>query len=246
MSGLFYNLGRKVGPKIRKARWIWQSIASTQADAIKMENQVGRDLVQQIRPQLTPYSDTRTGQLLNQIGFRLAGCVNNKYRTFSFQVIEEAESNAFALPGGFIFITHSLVELCGRNSNEMAFILGHEMSHVIRGHAMERIISNSAITAASRATPARGILAGFLKTAGMSLLERSYSREQEFEADKLAMRLVAAAGYNPDASVQLLLRLAESNSKKVQLDIGSYFCTHPPLEIRIRNINRLLIRLKAK
>ena len=52
MSGLFYNLGRMVGPKVRKAKWIWQSMTGSEADAIKMENEVGRDLAREIRKQL--------------------------------------------------------------------------------------------------------------------------------------------------------------------------------------------------
>ena len=52
MSGLFYNLGRKVGPKVRKVKWFWQSIAGTEADTIKVEYQVGQDLAREIRCQL--------------------------------------------------------------------------------------------------------------------------------------------------------------------------------------------------
>ena len=52
MSGLFYNMGRKVGPKVRKAKWIWQSMTGTEADVIKVENDVGRDLAGEIRRQL--------------------------------------------------------------------------------------------------------------------------------------------------------------------------------------------------
>ena len=52
MSGLFYNLGRKVGPKVRKVRWFWQSIAGTEADAIKVEYEVGLDLAREVRSQV--------------------------------------------------------------------------------------------------------------------------------------------------------------------------------------------------
>jgi predicted Zn-dependent protease len=166
--------------------------------------------------------------------------VANKSRTFSLEAVTGTEPNAFALPGGFIFVTRSLVELCQWNHNEVAFILAHEMGHVIRGHAMNRIVSNSAIAAASRAAPVRGLLAGWLRRAGVQFLESAYSQDLESEADKLGVHLTAAAGYDPHAAVQLLRRLAKLNSTVSQFNLGSYFSSHPPFDVRIHNINRLL------
>ena len=240
MSGLFYNLGSRVGPKVRKAKWIWQSIVGSEADAITVEHDVGRDLAREIRHQLGIDQEPQIRQMLNKIGPRLAVCVANKSRAFSFEAIKGTEPNAFALPGGFIFVTRSLVELCQRNKNEVAFILGHEMGHVIRGHAMQRIISNTAISAASRAAPIRGLLAGWLRRVGVQFLESAYSQDLESEADKLGIRLVAAAGYDTKACVQLLSRLAELSPPVGQFDPGSYFSSHPAFKIRIQNINHLL------
>lgn len=238
MSGLLYNLGKKIGPKVRKAKWMWQSIASTEADAIKAEQEVGHDLAHRIRHYLA--QDEKTGQILNEVGHRLAACVTNKSRTFSFETIKGTEPNAFALPGGFIFVTRSLIELCRWNRDEIAFILAHEMAHVIRGHAMDRIIGNSVITAASRAAPSRGRLSGLLRRKGVQFLQSVYSRDLESEADKLGMRLVSAAGYKPHACVQLLSRLAKLSSADSQSNIGNYFSSHPPFKVRMHNLNRLL------
>ena len=240
MSGLFYNLGRKVGPKIRRAKWFWQSIAGTEADAIKVEHEVGLDLAREIRRQLELAQKPQAAQMLNETGHRLIACVANKSRKFSFETVKGTEPNAFALPGGFIFVTGSLLELCQWNRDEIAFILAHEMSHVIRGHAMSRIISNSAIATASRAAPIRGVLAGWLRKVGVQFLESAYSQDLEFEADKLGVRLVAAAGYDPGACVQLLSRLAKLSQPAGQFDLGSYFSSHPPFKTRIQNLNHLL------
>jgi predicted Zn-dependent protease len=216
---------------------MWESATGSEADAIKVEHEVGRDLAREIRHQLGPGREPHSEQLLNEIGDRLIPCVANKSRIFSFETIEGAEPNAFALPGGFIFVTKSLVELCRRDPDELAFILGHEMSHVIRGHAMNRIVSNSAIAAASRAAPIRGLLSGWLRKVGVQFLESTYSQELESEADKLGVRLAATAGYDPKACVQLFRRLAELNSHPEKFDLGSYFSSHPPFEERIENIN---------
>ena len=240
MSGLFYNLGRKVGPKVRKARWMWQSIAGSESDAIKIEYEVGIDLARQIREQLGQAQEPKIDQVLNEIGNRLVACVANKSRKFSFETVNGPEPNAFALPGGFIFVTKSLVELCRYNHDEIACILGHEMAHIIRGHAMNRIISNSAIAAASRAAPIRGALSGWLRKVGVQFLESAYSKDLESESDRLGVRLVAAAGYQPDACVKLFSRLAELNSPPHEFDLGSYFSSHPPFKIRIDNVKRQL------
>jgi predicted Zn-dependent protease len=240
LSGLFYNLGRKVGPKVRKARWMWQSIAGSESDAIKIEYEVGMDLARQIREQLAREKEPKIDRALNEIGNRLIACVANKSRRFSFETVKGPDPNAFALPGGFIFVTKSLVELCRYDHDEIACILGHEMAHIIRGHAMNRIISNSAIAAASRAAPIRGALSGWLRKVGVQFLESAYSKDLESEADRLGVRLVAAAGYQPDACVKLFSRLAELNSPPHEFDLGSYFSSHPPFKIRIDNVKRQL------
>jgi predicted Zn-dependent protease len=240
MSSLFYILGRKVGPTVRKAQWIWQSLAGSDADAIKLENQVGHDLVREIWKKLEPYQEEKTKHIHDQIGPRLARCVANRFRTFHFETVKGAEPNAFALPGGFIFVTGSLVELCNRDEDELAFILGHEMAHVIRGHAMKRIISNSAINIASRSVLTRGRLAGWIQKTGIQFLESAYSQDLESEADKLGILLSDAAGFNPEGSIRLLRRLAELNHSNSRTGLGNYFSSHPAFEERICNIRRLI------
>jgi len=236
LSGLFYNLGRKVGPKVRKARWMWQTFTGTEADAIKVEYEVGLDLVREIRQQLGQDQQPQIDRLLNEIGNRLASCVANKSRKFNFETVKGAEPNAFALPGGFIFVTQSIIELCRYDKNEIACILGHEMAHIIKGHAMNRIVSNSAIAAVSRAAPVRGALSGWLRKVGVQFFESAYSRDLESEADRLGVRLVAAAGYEPAACMKLFSRLDKLKSPPNELDLGSYFSSHPPFKVRIENV----------
>ena len=237
MSKLFYNLGRKVGPRVRKAKWIWHSMTGTEADAVKIENDVGRDLAHEIRQQLKPDPDPQTEHLLGRIGPRLAACVANKFRTFSFETVKGGEPNAFALPGGFVFVTRSLVELCDADPDEMA--------HVIRGHAMDRIISNTAISTAARITPARGVFSGWLRKVGVRFLESAYSQDRETEADKLGLRLATAAEYDAHAAKRLLARLDGLARAPQKFYLGHYFSTHPPCKTRIRTINQYLTTLKT-
>ena len=239
MSSLFYNMGKMAGKKVRKAKWIWQSMTASEADTIKAENEVGRDLAYEIGNRLELDTEPQAGQMLNEVGRHLAARVANKLRIFDFKVVKDPKPNAFALPGGFIFVTRSLLELCDWNKDEIAFILAHEMAHVIRGHAMNRIITNSAIAVGARAAPIRGLLASWLSRVGVKFLESAYSQDMELEADKLGARLVAAAGYDSHAPKQLLLRLSKLDQPAGQSCLGSYFYSHPPFDIRIRHVGHL-------
>ena len=81
-------MGRMLGPHVRKAKWIWQSTTGSEADAIRLERDVGRDLAQEVRRRLKLDPDPQIARLLNEVGSRLAGCVANKLRTFDFETFE--------------------------------------------------------------------------------------------------------------------------------------------------------------
>jgi len=247
MAGsLFYNLGRKMGPKVRKARWMWESLTGTEADAIRREYGVGLDLAHEAAGQLPIDPDPRTRATLEEIGCRLSTCVANRLRSFQFDGFQGGEPNAFALPGGFIFVSRPILDLCRWDKDQIAFILGHEMAHVIRGHAIERIVTNCAVSMAARAAPVSGVLGTWLRNVGVQFLETAYSRDHELEADNLGVRLAAAAGYKADASVELLAHLAELNTSANLASLGEYFSTHPSPEVRIANIRHFLRHCAAE
>ena len=116
------------------------------------------------------------------------------------------------------------------------------MAHVIRGHAMKRIISSTTIVATSQATPTRNLLTAWLCKVGIQFFEKAYSRERELEADMLGARLAVAAGYDPSAPKKLFSRLAEMSQTTREIDLGSYFSSHPPFAVRIQNLKRQLRR----
>ncbi len=241
-GGLFYNLGRKLGPKVRKVRWMWESLAGTEADAIRLEHGVGLDLAREAELQLTMDSDPQTAKALQEIGGRLSACVANRLRSFRFDAFLGGQPNAFALPGGFVFVGRPILELCRWDKDQIAFILAHEMAHVIRRHAIERIVTNSAVSMAVRAAPVSGTLGPWLRQVGLRFLETAYSRDQELEADKLGVRLVMAAGYEPEASTELFSHLAELSKSCDPASLGEYFSTHPSAEVRINSIRQFLRR----
>jgi len=237
MVGFFYRLGQKVGPSVRKAKWLWKSMTAEQAEAIRAEYAVGRDLAFEVKELLELEKKSGPVELVKNLGYRLNRCVANKEHQFSFVVYRAKQPNAFALPGGFIFISNSLGQLCEWDKDELAFVLAHEMGHVIRGHAMERLMSNSAISLAAGTLPARSALAGWLVKVGANFFEKAYSRERELQADELGTRLAVAACFDLEGCYKLLSRLGQIG--RTESEIGKYFSTHPDSDERIRNIKNL-------
>ncbi len=240
MAGFFYQIGRKLGPKVRKGKWMWQSLTGSEADMITAEHDVGRDLAAEIRLQTTAAGDPRAGELLEEIGSRLSARVANKLRRFSFEAIDGDEPNAFALPGGYIFITRSLLELCEWDRDRIAFVLAHEMAHVIRNHAIGRVVTDSAINVASRAGPGRGALSGWIKRVGVQYLQSAYSQDRELEADRLGTQLVVAGRFDPASGEKLFVLLGRHRPGSDPAGLGKYFASHPPFAERILEIRRIL------
>jgi predicted Zn-dependent protease len=243
MSGLFFNLGRSLGrvtvPAIRKSQWVWHSLAGTEAESIQAERELGNAMAGEMRTKLGAVGNPKDTELVSEIGRRLGACVRNKLLRFKVEVIRTASPMAVALPGGFIFVGASLLDLCERRADELAFVIGHEMAHVIRGHAFDRIVSRVGLDVLSSIL-SRGALSLWLRKTGLNLLQSAHSRDCELEADELGTRLAEAAGYDPEGAVRLLRRLQALRS--TPQGVGDYFASHPPATERIAPIKTLWTR----
>ena len=173
-------------------------------EAIRAEQAVGRDMAAAVREDARGSVDPRVQALLDEVSAPLAGRVRNRTYRFEVAALAGPEPNAFALPGGYIFVAPALVEL--------AFIVAHEMAHVIRRHAIDRIMSQRALQAVTLASPAARSIAPWVRPVGVRWLEKAYSRDQEFEADELGGRLMRAAGFDPAGAVRMLEQLRGRSS----------------------------------
>ena len=245
VSGFFYNLGRHVGraavPTIRKSKWIWDGLTGTEEEALRAEAAFGSTLAVELRAATEPVNDLQMTDLLNNLCERLASCVRDKRRVFRCEVIRNDSPNAMALPGGFIFVSHSLVDLCERRPEELAFIIGHEMAHIIREHAWNRMLNQAVSRAMSVIAARAGPLGGWLREKGMVLLQSAHSQDHEQEADELGLRLAAAAGLAPDGAIALLQRIDQLGLKRTEF--GQYFASHPPASERIARLAPLCRQL---
>ena len=216
---------------LRQAKWMWSSFTGTEDESIRAEREYGYECARAFATQFSGKVSTTDQEVVEKIGARLASAVKDPRREFTFRVAGASPANAYALPGGFIFITVALLDLCGRDHNEIAFFLGHEIGHVLRGHAKDQMTANTFLNAVSSRLPAAGQML-------RHVLSKGYSRMQELEADQEAVRLAAAAGFDARASVDALNRL-----KQVATDpsgLAEYLSSHPPISDRVRELEKSL------
>jgi len=237
MASFFYNLGKLAGPKIRKAQWAWAAATAPQDEVIEAEYRVGAEMAQQVRTMSRLCPEGEYTELLRTVGERLGPFVNSPLRKFTYTCLDSETPQAFCLPGGFIFVSDSIIELCDGDKNMVAFVCAHEMAHVIEGHAMERMVTHSIITAAARPGVVGHVAGGMLQKMGISFLQNAYSQDNEYHADALALRLTAAAGFDPKVALKLFDKLMEFEHKPLW---GSYFSTHPPCRSRIERLQNNL------
>jgi predicted Zn-dependent protease len=235
MAGFFYNLGRLVGPKVRKAEWVYRSLTGTEAEAVASEQAVGRDLARAFLEQLETEPDPAAREHLDYLAAKLTGGLPDRHWRFRFLAVRAPEINAFALPGGFVFVTRRLLDFCSWDHAELAFVLGHEMGHVVKRHAIERLMANALFNGVAARLPVGGaVLRPHVAALLGTLLRQGYSREQELEADTFGARAARATGFDPAAGRRLLVRLAAESAAEPPL--SGYFASHPPLDERLRNL----------
>ncbi len=238
MSEFFENLGRKAAPSVLRARWIYRSLTGTESERIRAEYAMGCYLT---------YLHTRDGKLdrtpevihrLNTHVRHLSKALVNRERSFQVRCVAEKEENAFALPGGFLFVSRPLYDSFAGNDDEIAFVLAHEMGHVVRSHAFNRILTSEIARVLSRGGPIGGALRPLVAQLVRKLVAEGYSRRQELEADRFAVRLTRAAGYRPEAGVQLFRRL--DSGTRAPGGMAAFFSSHPPFPVRIQRIRKAL------
>jgi predicted Zn-dependent protease len=225
------QLGRKARKPYRQAKWLWSWASGTEEEAILAERDYGRECAQEFIKQFPGNASRRDQDLVNSIGSRLAQAVKDPRLHFGFTVVASPTVNAYALPGGFVFITQSLLNLVEHDPDTLAFFLGHEMAHVLKGHAKDQLTAKTLLNAVSARLSGAGQLI-------RQIVSKGYSRVLEQEADREAVRLTAAAGFNARASLNALERLsrvAPDNS-----GLAEYFSTHPAFKERIRDLEDLV------
>jgi predicted Zn-dependent protease len=203
------------------------------------EVQMGQEADPQIVASMGLYEDEALQQYVNQLGQRLAAASERPSLPWTFRVLDDPTINAFALPGGYIYVTRGI--LAHMNSEaELAGVLGHEIGHVTARHSV------SQQSRAQLAQLGLGIgmifapeLAQFgdLAGAGLQMLFLKYGRDDENEADELGVRYMRRANYEPTELAEVMLMLERSSQMQESSGrVPEWLSTHPNPANRVGNI----------
>lgn len=212
---------------------------------------LGQQAHQQTLQQYRVYNDAALQQYVDAVGQRLAAVSHRQDLRYTFTLLDSTEINAFALPGGFIYLTRGLLAYMNSEA-ELAAVLGHEIGHVTARHGVRQASSAQAASIGAgllsilvpqmRGAAANQTL-GLLSTAVL----RGYGREHELEADRLGAEYLRGAGYDPGAMLDVIrvLKNQELFDRKLARLEGreprayhGLFSTHPDNDTRLKEIVR--------
>jgi predicted Zn-dependent protease len=210
------------------------------------EVQLGRQNAEQINSQLPLVHDAAVNQYVQQLGTAIAQRTSRADLDWQFFVVDSKEVNAFALPGGFIYVNRGLIERAQR-LDELAGAIGHEIGHVVRRHSVQQMekANGANVAVGLTCTLTRlcesNVARAAIQVGGAALFAR-YSRHDEAEADSEAVVNVVKAGINPEGIPRLFERLLEER-RTAPLRIEAFFASHPLEEDRIQQTRRMIAQL---
>jgi predicted Zn-dependent protease len=213
------------------------------------EINAGRKADQEVREEYSNYDAPALQAYVNRIGQRLAASSHRPNLNYKFSVVDSPEVNAFALPGGYVYITRGIMAYLNSEA-ELAAVVGHELGHVTARHSVRQM---SASTAANLGVMLAGILvpelggqAGqqLLGGLGQALLS-GYGRDHELEADRLGAEYLARTGYDPEAMIEVIgvlknqelfdAEIAKAEGRQPRRYHG-LFATHPDNDTRLKQV----------
>ncbi len=217
------------------------------------EVELGRNAAPQIEKELGRYEDPDLEAYLNEVGQRLVGVGDVRGYRYSFKIIDRPEVNAFALPGGHIYVFRGLLALCNSEA-ELAGVLGHEIGHVTQRHiakALTREVGYSVLSlgiiglaAANKGTRGQVGAAAATLQGLMANVMTGFSRDLETEADEVGMRIAARTGYDPQAAVTFM-RAVRTNERLTGQGFHA-FSDHPGTLERIVKADTQAAILRAE
>ncbi len=195
---------------------------------------IGKNLASQILREKKVCQDKELILYVNDIGQKVARASQRNYLKYHFYILEDKEINAFALPGGFVFVNKGLVDIA--NKDELAFCLGHEIAHICARHPVKRFQASLGVEFLLSIALRKPKYADLRR--GLSIIYRiialGYSRQDEFLADSLGLYYAYKAGFNPYGALTLLEKLKKQEKTHPIVFLSS----HPPLEERIKKIKK--------
>jgi predicted Zn-dependent protease len=222
------------------------SSSSVSAQRLTPEVEIGRKVFEQIKPHLKFTKNPLIRHSVEKIGNSILDNLPRNNYEFRFFPIKGSDINAFALPNGYIFVTNRLIQACN-TEDELAFVLCHEIAHVLRGHFMNFLSQKKKTDMTTLAFIVLGAIAAqdrdlqeALPALGLGInqnLTLSYSRGQEYEADNYGLRYLNQAGFSEEGASKFMNKLRILSQITISLPV--YLSTHPMPVDRLVNIKRL-------
>jgi len=209
------------------------------------EIEMGQQGAEQVRQQIGLYQNQALQDYVSRIGQELAAKSENPNLPWSFQVVDDPVVNAFALPGGFIFVTRGILGYFNSEA-EMAAVLGHEIGHVTGRHSAEQIsraqIAQLGLGVGSIFVPE---VAQFSDVIGASLglMFLKFGRDDERQADQLGLRYMSSADYDPNEMVDVFVMLGRVSEAAGGSSLPNWLSTHPAPEDRRDRIQEAIGQL---
>lgn len=207
------------------------------------EKRLGDQLAAEVKQKEKVLNDPQVQGYVNQLGQRLVNQVPRQERPFPFQftVIDAPDTvNAFALPGGHIFVYSGLIRAADSEA-ELASVLGHEVAHVTSGHSRQLLASQVGLSTLQRLLLGKD--PGLVGQIGSAIVAQgylsSYSRGMESEADKRGLQFLDQSGYDPASMARFFQKLGSLSQSRPNF-VSSFFATHPAPGARAQEISSLI------
>lgn len=218
-------------------------IGSGTSVSLDQEWQLGDQIAAQVAQQVQFNNDPAANAYVRAMGEQLHRQTSLANRPFTFHIVNDPSVNAFAIPGGHIYIHSGLIAQADR-ANMLAGVMAHEMSHVIARHAIKQMEQQQAIGAIG------SILLGQNPNAIAQIAAQiaaggamaRFSREDEQEADDVGLDLMTRAGYNPKGMVDMFNRLLSLEQSRPSA-VERFFLGHPLTADRIKDISNRIAKM---
>lgn len=207
------------------------------------EVQIGQEADPQIRQEMGVYEDRELQQYVSSIGMRLAKVSERPNLPWHFTVVDEPAVNAFALPGGYIYLTRGIMAFLN-NEAQLAGVLGHEIGHVTARHAAQQYTQATSaglgVTLLSIFVPEARPFQGVAETA-VGLMLMKYGRDDELQSDRLGVQYTAKTGWDP-AGVAGMLRTLQrlDQASGSNRGVPNFLSTHPAPADRVAQVQRFI------
>lgn len=203
----------------------------------EQEVQLGRRYAAEINSQLPIVQNPQIHNYINQLGEGIAQRVDHRGIDYTFYVVNSSSVNAFAVPGGFIYINRGLIERAD-NMSELAGVVAHEIAHVVERHSVEQLqkaqnanLLGNLVYGVLLQRPPSGVEQVGVQLAGSAVFA-GYSRDAEREADVQGVSYLVSSGINPYGMPSFFRKLMEERRRSPST-VEQWFSTHPLTEERI-------------